>query len=60
MFATEVTDGLLGSFNFNENGDPEDAEGAVVGFTIYVATDELETVKALSPKPEVVEAAGAA
>jgi branched-chain amino acid transport system substrate-binding protein len=59
MFATEVTDGLLGSFKFNENGDPEDAEGAVVGFTIYVATDELTTEKALSPSPEVVTAAGA-
>jgi branched-chain amino acid transport system substrate-binding protein len=59
MFATEVTDGLLGSFKFNENGDPEDAEGAVVGFTIYVATDQLETAKALSPSPEVVAAAGA-
>jgi len=60
MFATEVTDGLLGSFTFNENGDPQDASGAVVGFTIYVATDKLETAKALSPDPEVVAAAGAA
>jgi branched-chain amino acid transport system substrate-binding protein len=60
MFATEVTDGLLGSFSFNENGDPQDASGAVVGFTIYVATDKLETEKALSPDPEVVKAAGAA
>jgi branched-chain amino acid transport system substrate-binding protein len=59
MFATEVTDGLLGSFKFNENGDPEDAEGAVVGFTVYVATDKLETAKAISPAPEVVAAAGA-
>ena len=59
MFATEVTDGLLGSFKFNENGDPEDAEGAVVANTIYVATDKLETAKALSPDPEVVAAAGA-
>jgi branched-chain amino acid transport system substrate-binding protein len=60
MFATEVTDGLLGSFTFNENGDPQDATGAVVGFTIYKATDKLETFKAISPNPEVVEAAGAA
>ena len=49
MFATEVTDGLLGSFSFNENGDPEDASGAVVGFTIYVATDKLDTVEASRP-----------
>ncbi len=60
MFATEVTDGLLGSFTFNETGDPQDATGAVVGFTIYKATDKLETFKAISPNPEVVEAAGAA
>ena len=51
MFATEVTDGLLGSFKFNENGDPADAEGAVVGFTIYVATDKLETAKAIRRSP---------
>jgi ABC-type branched-subunit amino acid transport system substrate-binding protein len=60
MFATKVTDGLLGSFTFNENGDPQDAEGAVVGFTIYVATDKLETAKVISPNPDVVKAAGAA
>ncbi len=59
MFATQVTDGLLGSFTFDENGDPKDASGAVVGFTIYVATDKLETVVALSPNPETVAAAGA-
>ncbi len=59
MFAAEVTDGLLGSFSFNENGDPVDAEGAVVGFTMYVATDKLETSDSFSPNPETVTAAGA-
>lgn len=58
MFATQVTDGLLGTFSFNENGDPQDASGAVVGFTMYVATDELTTEDSFSPKPETVEAAG--
>jgi branched-chain amino acid transport system substrate-binding protein len=58
MFATEVTDGLLGTFGFNENGDPTNASGAVVGFTMYVATDKLETSDNFSPKPETVEAAG--
>jgi len=57
MFEAKVTDGLLGSFEINENGDPGQAGGAVVGFTIYKATDKLETVKTLSPKPENVEAA---
>ena len=59
MFATQVTDGLLGSFSFNENGDPQDASGAVVGFTMYVATDELTTEDSFSPDPETVKAAGA-
>ncbi len=57
MFETKVTDGYLGSFEINENGDPSGAEGAVVGFTIYKATDKLETVKTISPKPENVDAA---
>jgi branched-chain amino acid transport system substrate-binding protein len=59
IFATEVTDGLLGSFSFNENGDPEDAAGAVVGFTMYVATDRLETAESFAPQAETVTAAGA-
>ncbi|HEY8103204.1 MAG TPA: branched-chain amino acid ABC transporter substrate-binding protein [Gaiellaceae bacterium] len=57
MFEAKVTDGYLGSFEINENGDPSGAEGAVVGFTIYKATDKLETVTTISPKPENVEAA---
>jgi hypothetical protein len=57
LFQQKVTDGYLGSFNINENGDPAGAEGAVVGFTIYKATDKLTTVKTVSPKPEDVEAA---
>jgi branched-chain amino acid transport system substrate-binding protein len=57
LFETKVTDGLLGSFEINENGDPGQAGGAVVGFTIYKATDKLTTEKTLSPKPENVEAA---
>ncbi len=57
MFDTKVEDGYIGSFEINENGDPAGAEGAVVGFTIYKATDKLETETTLSPKPENVEAA---
>jgi branched-chain amino acid transport system substrate-binding protein len=59
MFETEVVDGLLGTYGFNENGDPENARGAVVGFTMYTATDKLEDVDSFSPKPENVAAAGA-
>jgi branched-chain amino acid transport system substrate-binding protein len=59
MFASEVENDLLGSFGFNENGDPTNASGAVVGFTMYVATDKLETSDNFSPAPETVTAAGA-
>jgi len=59
MFETQVVDGLLGTFGFNENGDPTNARGAVVGFTMYVATDQLEAEDNFSPKPETVTAAGA-
>ena len=58
LFETNVTDGLLGSFKIDQNGDPEEASGAVVGFTIYVATTKLETETTVSPKPETVAAAG--
>jgi branched-chain amino acid transport system substrate-binding protein len=57
IFATEVTDGLIGTFSFDENGDPTGAEGAVVGFTIYSGTDSLESVTSFAPKAENVEAA---
>jgi branched-chain amino acid transport system substrate-binding protein len=57
LFATKVENGLLGTFEINENGDPSGGEGAVVGFTIYKATDKLETETTISPKPETVQAA---
>jgi len=57
LFEQKINDGYLGTFGINENGDPSGAEGAVVGFTIYKATDKLETVTTISPKPAVVEAA---
>jgi ABC-type branched-subunit amino acid transport system substrate-binding protein len=57
LFETEVTDGYLGNFEINENGDPSGAEGAVVGFTVYKATDKLTTETTISPKPENVDAA---
>jgi branched-chain amino acid transport system substrate-binding protein len=59
LFETKVTDGLLGTFTINENGDPANASGAIVGFTIYKATDQLTTETTVSPKPETVKAAGA-
>ena len=57
MYNYQVDDGLIGSFEINENGDPTGAEGAVVGFTIYKGTNELVPEETISPKPENVEAA---
>jgi branched-chain amino acid transport system substrate-binding protein len=57
LFSTKVTDGYLGDFNFNENGDPTLASGAVVGFTIFRGEEQLEVETSFSPEEEVVEAA---
>jgi branched-chain amino acid transport system substrate-binding protein len=57
MFGITVEDGFLGSFSFSENGDPELASGAVVGFSIFRGEEELEVETVLSPQEEVVEAA---
>jgi branched-chain amino acid transport system substrate-binding protein len=57
VFQTEVENGLIGSFVINENGDPTQAGGAVVGFTIYRGEEELVPETVMSPKEEDVEAA---
>jgi branched-chain amino acid transport system substrate-binding protein len=57
IFQTKVTNGILGTFQINENGDPAKAGGAVVGFTIYRAEKELETEKVIAPAEKLVEAA---
>ena len=57
MFAVEVTGGLLGDFNFNENGDPVSAGGEVVSFTIYIGEEELAVQEVLTPDQEAVDAA---
>jgi len=58
MFGVTVEDGFLGSFSFSENGDPELASGAVVGFSIFRGEEELEVETVISPQAENVEAAG--
>lgn len=57
MFETDCQGCLLGDFKFDESGDPTNATGAVVGFVIYEATDQLEVNKVIAPKPETVAAA---
>jgi branched-chain amino acid transport system substrate-binding protein len=57
LFASNVQDGLLGSFTFNEDGDPVANEGATVAITVYKATDQLESVTTIAPKRTTVDAA---
>jgi branched-chain amino acid transport system substrate-binding protein len=57
VFDTQVDDGLIGSFAFNENGDLSGASGAAILFTIYIGTTELKTEVTTGPEPDLVEAA---
>lgn len=57
VFDTEVEDGLIGSFSFNDNGDLSGASGAATLFTIYEGTDKLNTLLTTSPEADLVEAA---
>jgi branched-chain amino acid transport system substrate-binding protein len=59
VFATKVTDGLIGSFEFNKNGDLSGAKGAAVLFTIYTGTNHLKTILTTAPDPKLVDAARA-
>jgi len=57
VFKTKIDDGLIGSFEINENGDLSGAKGAALLFTIYKGTSKLETLKTASPKANIVDAA---
>ncbi len=57
IYKTDVKDGLIGDFTFNENGDLSGATGAAVQFTIYIGTDHLKTLQTTSPEPSLVDAA---
>jgi branched-chain amino acid transport system substrate-binding protein len=59
VFATKVTDGLIGSFGFNKNGDLTGAKGAAVLYTIYTGTNHLKTLLTTAPDPKLVAAARA-
>jgi branched-chain amino acid transport system substrate-binding protein len=54
---TRVRDGLIGSFSFDRNGDPADATGPIVGFTVLRMGQELEPVDVVEPSPATVRAA---
>jgi branched-chain amino acid transport system substrate-binding protein len=57
IFKTKVENGLIGTFEINENGDITGAKGAALLFTIYKGTTKLETLKTAAPKTNLVEAA---
>ncbi len=57
LFATDVKNGLLGSFKFNANGDPQEASGAVVAITVYKGEGKLATAGVISPAQSTVDAA---
>ncbi|MDQ2911556.1 MAG: branched-chain amino acid ABC transporter substrate-binding protein [Actinomycetota bacterium] len=58
VFKTKVSNGLIGSFAFNKNGDLTGASGAAVLFTIYKGTNHLVTLNSgVAPEPKLVQAA---
>jgi branched-chain amino acid transport system substrate-binding protein len=57
LFASDVQQGLLGTFTFSEDGDPVASAGATVAITVYKATDKLTTVTTIAPKQATVDAA---
>ncbi len=57
VFKTKIDNGLIGSFEINQNGDITGAKGAALLFTIYKGTDHLVTLKTAAPKGNLVDAA---
>jgi branched-chain amino acid transport system substrate-binding protein len=58
VFATQVNNGLIGSFSFNKNGDLSGATGASLEFTVYDGkNNNLSTIKTTTPKTNLVDAA---
>jgi len=58
VFKTKITDGLIGSFELNKNGDLTGANGAALLYTIYLgAGGHLKTLTTTSPVPSLVSAA---
>ena len=58
VFDTHVTDGLIGSFSFNKNGDLSGATGPSLEFTVYDGKNNtLNTIKTTTPPTNLVQAA---
>jgi len=57
LFKIKVTDGYIGGFEFNENGDVTGASGAVLTFSVYKGTNKLTTLKTATPEANLIDAA---
>jgi branched-chain amino acid transport system substrate-binding protein len=57
LFETHVTNGLLGAFRFDQQGDPVAATGPIVGFTILDAAPRPEVAATIYPRGSIVRAA---
>jgi branched-chain amino acid transport system substrate-binding protein len=58
IYKTDVTNGLIGSFKLNKNGDLTGANGAATQFTIYGGVGgHLKTLLTTGPVPTLVQAA---
>jgi branched-chain amino acid transport system substrate-binding protein len=58
IFKVKIDNGLIGSFEFNKNGDITGAKGAALLFTIYEgAGNHLKTILTTGPEASLVEAA---
>ncbi len=58
LFASDVQDGLLGTFTFSEDGDPvASARRDGRRITMYKAKDKLVTETTIAPKQTTVDAA---
>jgi branched-chain amino acid transport system substrate-binding protein len=56
-YKTKITNGLIGDFSLNSNGDLTGASGAATLYTIYVGTNKLTTLLTTSPEQKIVDAA---
>jgi branched-chain amino acid transport system substrate-binding protein len=58
VYKTDVTNGLIGNFKLNKNGDLTGANGAATLFTIYQGVGgHLKTLLTTGPEPTLVQAA---
>ena len=56
-YKTKITNGLIGDFSLNSNGDLTGASGAATLYTIYIGTNKLTTLLTTSPEQKIVDAA---